>query len=322
MPVCSAPPCMRAPDLASMTTFAKLLHEILGREMELHRSYCAEFGITPLDLELEPKAPTTQGYTDFLLRTSTTGDYAELLGALLPCMWGYSEVGTALAARGLPDDDRYRRWINVYADPEFAELATWCRAPDRRGVRRAPVREPGSRRTRVHHLQPLRAGLLGNGLDAGILAGLTSTQQDDLVGEPAHPAGRWTCGGQRRDHAATHRVTCTDKMLCLRHHLDGCRGQPAPLDRVDPGCPTASTRTNTRIDRIRLGTIRWRVDPGSPLTTTGPDPMGVRHLSVQMDILGAPTPPPLCGSHPRVAATGQIRDRSGRSGPHRGMSAT
>ncbi|MBA2248151.1 MAG: thiaminase II, partial [Chloroflexia bacterium] len=28
---------------------------------------------------------------------------------------------------GLPEDDRYRRWINVYADPEFAELAMWCR---------------------------------------------------------------------------------------------------------------------------------------------------------------------------------------------------
>jgi thiaminase/transcriptional activator TenA len=42
-------------------------------------------------------------------------------------MWGYSEVGSVLARRGLPDDARYRRWINVYADPEFGEIATWCR---------------------------------------------------------------------------------------------------------------------------------------------------------------------------------------------------
>ncbi len=118
---------VRAPDLESMTVFSRLLHETLGREMELHRSYCAEFDISPADLERTTKAPTTQGYTDFLLRTATTDNYAELLGALLPCMWGYSEVGTILARRGLPTDDRYRRWINVYADPEFAELATWCR---------------------------------------------------------------------------------------------------------------------------------------------------------------------------------------------------
>lgn len=118
---------LRAPDLESMTTFSRLLYEVLGREMELHRSYCAEFGITPKELERTTKAPTTQGYTDFLLRTATTGNYTELLGALLPCMWGYSEVGATLAQRGLPEDPRYRRWINVYADAEFAELATWCR---------------------------------------------------------------------------------------------------------------------------------------------------------------------------------------------------
>lgn len=118
---------VRAPDLAAMTTFSRLLHEILHREMELHRSYCGEFGISPQDLEQSKKLPTTQGYTDFLLRTGTTNNYTELLGALLPCMWGYAELGERLAQQGLPDDDRYRRWINVYADPEFAELAEWCR---------------------------------------------------------------------------------------------------------------------------------------------------------------------------------------------------
>lgn len=118
---------VRAPDLGSMTTFSTLLQEVLGRELELHRSYCAEFGISVFELERTLKLPTTQGYTDFLVRTATTGAYAELLGALLPCMWGYSEVGIALAERGLPDGNRYRRWINVYADPEFAELAQWCR---------------------------------------------------------------------------------------------------------------------------------------------------------------------------------------------------
>lgn len=118
---------LRAPDLASMTRFAGLLHETMTREMNLHRSYVTGFGITAADLEREHKAPTTQGYTDFLLRTATTGDYAELLGALLPCMWGYSELGIALATRGLPAEERYARWIETYADPEFADLAAWCR---------------------------------------------------------------------------------------------------------------------------------------------------------------------------------------------------
>lgn len=118
---------LRAPDLPAMTTMAQLVHEILHTEMDLHRSYVAEFGITAEDLERETKAPTCQGYTDFLLRTATTGDFAELLAALLPCMWGYAEVGQRLAERGMPEDERYARWIGMYASEEFAALAGWCR---------------------------------------------------------------------------------------------------------------------------------------------------------------------------------------------------
>jgi thiaminase/transcriptional activator TenA len=118
---------LRAPDLAAMTAFAELLRGIMVTEMDLHRSYVAGFGITETDLERETKAPTTQGYTDFLLRVATTGDYAELLGALLPCLWGYNEIGLRLAEGGMPTDERYRAWIGMYASDEFTQLAAWGR---------------------------------------------------------------------------------------------------------------------------------------------------------------------------------------------------
>lgn len=118
---------LKAPDLETMSIMARLAHEILHTEMDLHRSYVAEFGITSADLEREQKSPTCQGYTDFLLRTATTGDFAELMGALLPCMWGFSEIGQRLAANGLPADERYARWIEMYASPDFLELGAWCR---------------------------------------------------------------------------------------------------------------------------------------------------------------------------------------------------
>lgn len=116
---------VRAPNLEAMTAFSRLLHETLTMEMDLHRASVAEFGITVEDLEREQKSPTTQGYADFLLRTAATGNYAELLGALLPCMWGYSEIGKQLAMTST--DSRYAKWISTYADPEFADLAKWCR---------------------------------------------------------------------------------------------------------------------------------------------------------------------------------------------------
>ena len=117
----------RAPDLDAMTRFAGLAQATLKEEMELHRSYARGFDITPEELEAGTKSPTCQAYTDFLLRTATVGDYGELVAALLPCMWGFSEVGQRLASRGFPEDARYAEWVRMYASPEFGALAEWCR---------------------------------------------------------------------------------------------------------------------------------------------------------------------------------------------------
>jgi thiaminase (transcriptional activator TenA) len=117
----------RAPDLPTLARFSDLLQATATTEMDLHRAYAREFGISEAELECEPMGPTTRGYTDFLLRVAATGDYAELAAALLPCMWGFSELGQALRSGGPPAEPRYAKWIEMYADPSFAALAEWCR---------------------------------------------------------------------------------------------------------------------------------------------------------------------------------------------------
>jgi thiaminase (transcriptional activator TenA) len=117
----------RAPDLDTMRKFAGLLHDTLHEEMDLHRSYSADLGIPAADLEREKMAPTTRGYTDYLLRTATVGDFAELVAALLPCMWGFNEIGRRLAEHGLPDDEHYARWVKMYASDQFTALVDWLR---------------------------------------------------------------------------------------------------------------------------------------------------------------------------------------------------
>jgi len=117
----------RAPDLETMGRFADLAQAVLREEMDLHRSYAAELGIDGAELEREAMLPTTRGYTDFLVRMAAHEDFAELVAALLPCMWGFSEIGRVLAERGRPEDERYAKWIEMYASDEFAELARWCR---------------------------------------------------------------------------------------------------------------------------------------------------------------------------------------------------
>jgi len=117
----------KADRLESMGWYAAVLNLTLNTEMELHRKYAARFGITPQELEEAPMWPTNRAYTDFLVRTAADGDMADLLAALLPCAWGYVDIGQSLAAENPPGDQRYADWIAQYASVEFAQAAEWLR---------------------------------------------------------------------------------------------------------------------------------------------------------------------------------------------------
>jgi len=117
----------QAPGLPEMTRFADITQGLLRMEMDLHRSYAGGLGISRAQLEREEMLPTTQGYTDFLVRTGAVGDPVDLTAALLPCIWGYAEIAQRLAADGTLVDERYRRWIAKYTSPEFAQLVGWAR---------------------------------------------------------------------------------------------------------------------------------------------------------------------------------------------------
>ncbi|HYI14385.1 MAG TPA: thiaminase II, partial [Thermomicrobiales bacterium] len=89
----------------------------------------AAFGGGRDALDTTRPAPTAQAYTDHLLATSTTGNLLVILASVLPCQWGYREIGHHLRRRGLPDDERYARWIEEYASDEYGSLVDWivCR---------------------------------------------------------------------------------------------------------------------------------------------------------------------------------------------------
>lgn len=118
----------KAERLPEMTRFAELLHATLATEMELHRRLCAREGMPRATLERTEPSPTTRAYTDFLVRTAHERDPAGLVAALLPCIWGYAEVGQTLRGRGLPRIRRYAEWIETYASAEYIGLSEWCRS--------------------------------------------------------------------------------------------------------------------------------------------------------------------------------------------------
>ncbi len=88
----------KSPDLESMRRWAALLDETLNSEMELHRSFCADFGISSEELEATAPSPETLAYTGHLMRVANEGSIAEIAVALLPCQWGYDEIGRVIAS--------------------------------------------------------------------------------------------------------------------------------------------------------------------------------------------------------------------------------
>ena len=118
----------KSPDLESMGRWAKLLDETLNSEMALHRSFCADLGISEAELESTRASPSTLAYTRHLLETAREGSIEEIGAALLPCQWGYDEIGRALASHlTAPQDSLHRRWVEGYTAPEYQALTQWLR---------------------------------------------------------------------------------------------------------------------------------------------------------------------------------------------------
>jgi thiaminase/transcriptional activator TenA len=107
-----------------MSWFASLLNETLNTEMELHRSYASQFGISREALEAVRPSPTTHAYTRHLLTAAYAEGFGGVAAALVPCQWGYCEIGQMLAQRGRPEQQPlYCQWIDMYASSEFVALA-------------------------------------------------------------------------------------------------------------------------------------------------------------------------------------------------------
>jgi thiaminase II len=95
----------------------------INREMSLHLSYCAEFGLSKEDiLEVEESQACT-AYTRFVLDTGASDDWLALQVALAPCLIGYGVIAKRLHAdpNTLREGNRYWKWIQNYAADDYAE---------------------------------------------------------------------------------------------------------------------------------------------------------------------------------------------------------
>ena len=135
----------KSPQLADMREGAAGLSAILDVEMDLHVKLCAGWGLSARDLEQAAPAAEMLAYTRYVLDAGMRGDLLALKVALAPCVIGYAEIATRLAANSdaQVSTNPYRDWIAEYAGAPYQEVAAKARAHlDRLADRYAtPARE-------------------------------------------------------------------------------------------------------------------------------------------------------------------------------------
>src|SRR5579863_6252940 len=110
----------KAPDAATVQWFGGAAVEAIAVEQALHGRYLAEFGVAPAAVAAAEPAPDCLAYTSFLLATAHQQSWEVLVAALLPCFWIYWDVACAITRNAAPQN-RYRAWIDTYADPRFGD---------------------------------------------------------------------------------------------------------------------------------------------------------------------------------------------------------
>ena len=121
----------KSPTLSDLRQAKEGLQAIVDVELDLHVSYCKEWGISEQELADLPEARATLAYTRYVLDTGNRGDLLDLHVALSPCMVGYGEIANWLneqpsTLRGAQNP--FDAWIAMYEGEEFqaamqAELA-------------------------------------------------------------------------------------------------------------------------------------------------------------------------------------------------------
>ena len=110
-----------------MVKFSGVQHNILYNEMDIHRNYMKEFGITEEEANNTAQSLFSKAYTSNMLATAYSGTAAEIIAAVFPCAWSYHDFAKRLKQSYgyIPDNSFYKKWVDTYASEEFGESFRW-----------------------------------------------------------------------------------------------------------------------------------------------------------------------------------------------------
>jgi thiaminase/transcriptional activator TenA len=114
-------------DESLMTKFSTIQYSILNDELDLHRNYMTDFGLSPEHIINTKPSLYNQTYTANMLAVGQTGGVDEIIATILPCAWTYADFAQRLKQNygNRLEQNYYKSWIENYANIQFDETFLW-----------------------------------------------------------------------------------------------------------------------------------------------------------------------------------------------------
>lgn len=103
-----------------MRAATEMVNALVAEEMQMHVSICEAAGISREALFATPERAENLAYTRFVLEAGFSGDFLDLLAALVPCVIGYGEIGKRLKQEA--SSSIYGDWIDTYASEDYQQV--------------------------------------------------------------------------------------------------------------------------------------------------------------------------------------------------------
>lgn len=114
----------KAPKHRQRLWLAGVVDALAREQIPYFEQRFATLGINPADYE--PLPPSVVAFRDGMLGIAETGDYADIIVAMLAAEWMYATWCGRAAKTEITDPD-VRRWVALHAEPSFLAQAEWLR---------------------------------------------------------------------------------------------------------------------------------------------------------------------------------------------------
>lgn len=112
---------LKSEDEEIIGEFAKYMDFTINGEMNIHRAYMKDLGISKEELKNAQVSLINLSYTNYMLSVAQKGGYEEVVAALLSCAWTYADIAKYIDEKypKAREDEFYGNWISSYASEDF-----------------------------------------------------------------------------------------------------------------------------------------------------------------------------------------------------------